>query len=50
MAGARTERMIDPKFIEELTRESDALEDAGVLLPNVAFAVYRKRLSSQPTP
>lgn len=43
LMGARIERMIDERFIEDLARESDALEDAGVLLPNIAFAIYRKR-------
>jgi SAM-dependent methyltransferase len=43
MLGLRRERMLDERFLDELTRIGDILEDTGVLLPNIAFAVYRKR-------
>lgn len=44
LVRARAERMLDTRFIEDLTLMSDTLEDAGVIRPNTAFAVYRKRL------
>ena len=41
--GIRRGIMIDPQYLAELRLVGDVLTDAGVLLPGVAFAVYRKR-------
>jgi SAM-dependent methyltransferase len=44
LVGARKERFLNQRHIDELTLVSDILEDAGVIKPTVAFAIYRKRL------
>lgn len=47
LVRARVEPMIGAKFVEQLTLVSDVLQDAGIIMPHIAFAVYRKR---QPDP
>ncbi len=44
LVGARKERLLDQRSIDDLTFVSDVLEDAGIIKPTIAFGIYRKRL------
>jgi hypothetical protein len=41
--GLQRSDVLDPRFVAELVVVGDAASDAGLILPGVAFATYRKR-------
>jgi SAM-dependent methyltransferase len=41
--GIRRQLLVDQRFLDELSLVGDVASEAGLLLPGIAFAVYRKR-------
>ena len=45
LINARPKPMVSEKFVDEIALVSDVLEEAGLIDPHIAFAIYRKRLA-----